>query len=73
MTPADAIHIDPNTLGGTAVFVGTRVPVHSLFDSLEGEETLHEFLRQFPAVSKEQAVNALDAARDSLLDGTRSS
>jgi len=73
MDLAHAIHIDPDTLGGTPVFVGTRVPVQSLFDYLEGGDTLDEFLRQFPAVSKEQAVTALDAARDSLLAGARSS
>jgi len=56
-----AIHIDPDTLGGTPVFVGTRVPVQSLFDYLEGEDALVEFLRQFHAVSKEQAVTALDS------------
>ena len=68
-----AIHIDPDTLGGTPVFVGTRVPVQSLFAYLEGGDTLDEFLWQFPAVSKEQAVTALDAARDSLLASARSS
>ncbi len=72
MDLSHAIHIDPATLGGTPVFVGTRVPVQSLFDYLEGGDTLDEFLRQFPAVSKEQAVTALDAARDSLLAAARS-
>jgi len=68
-----AVHSDPLTLGGTPVFVGTRVPVQSLFDYLEGGETLDEFLRQFPAVTREQAITALDAARDSLLAGARPS
>jgi uncharacterized protein (DUF433 family) len=62
-------HSDPGILGGTPVFVGTRVPVQSLFDYLEGGETLDEFLRQFPSVKREQAVRALDMARDSLLAG----
>jgi uncharacterized protein (DUF433 family) len=61
------VHSDPETLGGTPVFVGTRVPVQSLFDYLEGGETLDEFLRQFPSVTRERAVGALDLARESLL------
>ena len=66
------IHRDPEILAGTPVFVGTRVPVKSLFDYLEGGETLDEFLRQFPSVTREQALAALDMARDSLLAGARS-
>ena len=71
--PATAIvvHSDPEILGGTPVFVGTRVPVKSLFDYLEGGETLDEFLRQFPSVKREQAIAALDLARDSLLTRAR--
>ena len=60
---------DPVVLGGTPVFAGTRVPVRSLFDHLEGGESLDEFLRQFPSVRRDQAVRALDMARDSLLTG----
>jgi uncharacterized protein (DUF433 family) len=66
------IHSDPEVLGGTPVFVGTRVPVQALFDYLEGGETLDEFLRQFPSVRREQALVALEMARDSLLDRARS-
>ena len=66
-------HSNPEILGGTPVFVGTRVPVQSLFDYLEGGDTLDEFLRQFPSVKREQAVAALDMARDSLLASARSS
>jgi uncharacterized protein (DUF433 family) len=68
-----AIHTDPETLGGTPVFVGSRVPVQSMFDYLEGGETLDEFLRQFPSVTRERALSALDAARDSVLAGARPS
>ncbi len=64
---ANVVHSDPEILGGTPVFVGTRVPVQSLFDYLEGGETLDEFLRQFPSVRREQALIALELARDSLL------
>jgi len=60
-------------LGGTPVFVGTRVPVESLFDYIEGGETLDEFLRQFPSVTRERAVVTLDAARETLLAGARTS
>lgn len=65
------VHSDPEILGGTPVFVGTRVPVQSLFDYIEGGETLDEFLHQFPSVTREQAIAALDSARDSLLAGAR--
>ncbi len=61
------VHSDPDILGGAAVFVGTRVPIQSLFDYLEGGDTLDEFLRQFPSVRREQAVAALGLAREALL------
>ncbi len=63
---------DPEVLGGTPVFTGTRVPVRSLFDYLEGGESLEDFLRQFPSVRRDQAIAALDMARDSLLAGAHS-
>ena len=66
------IHADPEILSGTPIFVGTRVPAQALFDYLEGGETLDEFLRQFPSVTREQALAALDLARDSLLASARS-
>jgi uncharacterized protein (DUF433 family) len=69
----DVIHTDPEILSGTPVFVGTRVPAQSLFDYLEGGDTLDEFLRQFPSVTREQAIAALDLARDSVLAGARPS
>jgi uncharacterized protein (DUF433 family) len=70
---SDVVHSDPDILGGTAVFIGTRVPAQSLFDYLEGGETLDEFLRQFPSVRREQAIAVLDLARATLLAGARSS
>ena len=69
----DIVHCDPDILGGTPVFAGTRVPIQSLFDYLEGGETLGEFLRQFPSVTRDQAIAALDIARATLLAGARSS
>ncbi|PYO56727.1 MAG: hypothetical protein DMD83_12955 [Candidatus Rokuibacteriota bacterium] len=69
----DIVRSDPEILGGTPVFVDTRVPVQSLFDYLEGGETLDEFLRQFPSVRREQAIAVLDLARATLLAGARPS
>lgn len=69
---ASVIHSDPEILGGTPVFVGTRVPAQTLFDYLEGGETLDEFLHQFPSVKREQALAVLEMARDSLLADARS-
>ena len=69
---AEIFHSDPEILGGTPVFVGTRVPVQALFDYLEGGETVEDFLTQFPSVHRDQAIAALDLARDSLLDHARS-
>ena len=65
------VHSDPEILSGTPVFVGTRVPAQSLFDYLEGGDTVDEFLRQFPSVSREQAMAALDQARESVLASAR--
>ena len=71
--PRDIVHSDPDILGGTPVFVGTRVPIQSLFEYLEGGETLDEFLRQFPSVKRDQALTVLDLARTTLLAGARPS
>jgi uncharacterized protein (DUF433 family) len=63
----EVVHADPNILGGTPVFVGTRVPATSLFDYLEAGDTLDEFLRQFPSVKRDQAIAAIELARDTML------
>jgi uncharacterized protein (DUF433 family) len=60
MTLEQIVHRDPEILGGTPVFRGTRVPLRSLFDYLEGGETLDEFLR------REQAIALLELARENL-------
>ena len=60
------IHSDPEILGGTPVFAGTRVPFQSLIDYLAGGDSLDEFLRQFPSVTREQAQAALALAREAL-------
>jgi uncharacterized protein (DUF433 family) len=54
-------------LGGTPVFRGTRVPIQTLFDYLEGGETLEDFLEGFPTVSRDSAVAALEEAKHLLL------
>jgi uncharacterized protein (DUF433 family) len=58
---------NPEILGGTPVFHGTRVPIQTLFDYLEGGETLKDFLEGFPTVTRESAVAALEEAKDLLL------
>ncbi len=54
------VHSDPEILSGTPVFVGTRVPVKGLLDYLEGGHRLEDFLDDFPTVTREQAVAALE-------------
>jgi len=66
------IHSDPEILSGTPVFRGTRVPFQALVDYLEGGHTLDEFLADFPSVSRDLAVQAIEQARDRLLADARS-
>jgi uncharacterized protein (DUF433 family) len=61
-----AIVIDPDVMNGTACFRGTRVPFKNLIDYIEGGHSLGEFLRQFPTVTQEMAVQALEDAKESL-------
>lgn len=61
------IHRDPEILGGTPVFVGTRVPAQALIDYLKGGHSLDEFLDDFPTVTRDQAIAALELARDTLV------
>jgi uncharacterized protein (DUF433 family) len=65
-TRKDIVVRDPEILGGTPVFRGTRVPLRTLFDYLEGGETLEEFLEGFPSVSREMAIAALEEAKELL-------
>ena len=58
---------DPEILGGTPVFRGTRVPIQTMFDYLEGGETLEDFLRGFPTVTRDAAIAALEEAKELLL------
>ena len=62
--PAAIIHSDPEILGGTPVFAGTRVPFRNLIDYLEQSHCIEEFLDSFPTVSREQVVAALETAHE---------
>ncbi len=65
-TRPKVIHSDPKILGGTPVFVGTRVPLQNLIDCLEAGDSLDQFLASFPSVTREQAIAALELAREAL-------
>ena len=73
MKQASVVRSDPEILGGTPVFVGTRVPVQALIDYIEGGHSLEEFLEDFPTVSRELAVAALEQANAHLLADARAS
>lgn len=68
--PRDVVHSDPEIMGGQPVFVGTRVPLYNLFDYLEAGDSLDEFLEAFPTVSREQAIAALELAREAVSSAT---
>jgi len=65
------VHSDSQIMSGTPVFVGTRVPFQTLIDYLEAGQPLADFLEDFPTVSKEQAIAALEQAKEALLDRAR--
>ena len=67
------VHTDPEILGGTPVFVGTRVPVRILFEHLAAGDSVDTFLEAFPSVRREQAVAVLELAEDLVTDRARSS
>jgi uncharacterized protein (DUF433 family) len=58
--PAPVVHSDPEILGGTPVFVGTRVPVRNLIDCLEAGDSVEDFLRSFPTVDRALVIAYLD-------------
>ena len=66
-TPNTVVQRSPEILGGTPVFAGTRVPVQTLIDYLEAGDRLDDFLEDFPTVTWEQAVAALELAKEVLL------
>ena len=65
--PVPVVHRDPGIMGGTPVFMGPRVPFQTLLDYLEAGDPLSVFLEDFPTVSREQAIAALEQAKDALL------
>jgi uncharacterized protein (DUF433 family) len=71
MKPEDlkgVVHSDPEIMGGTPVFVGTRVPLQNLIDYLEGGESVDEFLMAFPTVTREQAIAVIEAGKLKMLE-----
>jgi uncharacterized protein (DUF433 family) len=67
MTPMDVIKVDPEIMHGTPCFAGTRVPIRTLFDCLEHNYSIDEFLDDFPSVTREQVHALLELASDKLL------
>jgi len=68
MNPSEVVHSDPEIMSGVPVFVGTRVPVYNLFDYLEAGDPLEKFLTSFPSVTREQAVAALELAKEAVAE-----
>ncbi len=62
------VHSDPEIMGGTPVFVGTRVPLQNLIDSLEGGESIEDLLDAFPSVKREQVIAVIEAAKLRMLE-----
>lgn len=71
MVTTSAVHSDSEILGGTPVFIGTRVPVQNLIDYLEHGRDLDTFLNDFPSVGRAQAIAVLEEAKERLLAGAR--
>ena len=65
--PEPLITTSPDRLSGTPVFAGTRVPVQTLIDYLEGGDPLEAFLDNFPSVTREHAIAVLEVAKSALL------
>lgn len=71
MKPEDlkgVVHSDPQIMGGTPVFVGTRVPLQNLIDYLEGGESVEDFLEAFPTVTRAQAIAVIEAGKLKMLE-----
>jgi uncharacterized protein (DUF433 family) len=71
MKKSSVVHSDPDILGGTPVFVGTRVPVQAMIDYIEGGHSLNEFLDDFPSVTREIAIAAIEQAKTLLIADAR--
>src|SRR5437667_177212 len=66
------VHSDPDIMGGTPVFVGTRVPLQNLIDYLEGGESIEDFLDGFPSVKREQVLGVIEAGKTKVLETVKS-
>jgi len=62
------VHSDPEIMGGTPVFAGTRVPLQNLIDYLEGGESVDDFIDAFPTVKREQVIAVIEAAKLAMLE-----
>ena len=62
------VHADPEIMGGTPVFVGTRVPLQNLIDALEGGDSIDDFLEGFPSVKRSQVVAVIEAGQLKMLE-----
>jgi uncharacterized protein (DUF433 family) len=62
------VHSNPEIMGGTPVFVGTRVPLQNLIDYLEGGESVEDFLEAFPTVKRKQAIAVIEAGKLKMLE-----
>lgn len=62
------VHSDPAIMGGAVVFVGTRVPLQNLIDSLEGGESIEDFLDGFPSVKREQVLAVIEAGKLAMME-----
>lgn len=65
------IHSNPEIMGGAPVFVGTRVPVQTLFDYIEGGDNIEEFMEDFPTVKKELIIQLLETLKDQAIQGSK--
>ena len=68
MNEPSVVCSDPDILGGTPVFAGTRVPVQTLLDYLEAGDTIDEFLEGFPSVTRQQVIDFLEKSKDLLVE-----
>lgn len=73
MANGDLINIDPDVLGGTPVFKGTRVPVRTFFEYLEDNYSLDQFLEYFPSVTRDAAIEVLERSESALLGSAAAS
>lgn len=68
---SSVIQIDKEIMGGTPTFKGTRVPIQTLFDYIEGDETIEEFLEDFPTVTKEQVIQLLEQLKNQAINPSK--